>query len=559
MTFFSKQYSNNSIRIERLFMMFSTRIVKFIQFLVLTALISFLSASESMSQEQSFFDSLNIAKEKIYGKMYSEGIALLEKMEKNHPYDENIIRLKALGLYWSKDLAGTMAYLENAIQRLPDSMEIKRDYARILFENGSYSKSRQLLNIYLEHNPEDPESNLMLAKIAFWNGQSPSIALAYLNKILDPYPNNSDALALKQEIELMTSPTIALNTSYISDSQPLEAIISSLKINLYQSALLQPSLLAEVRSYSTDQQTLYVQLSNKTSIIKSGTEIFLNAGLFKASWAETINPLGGINIRQKTFNDLYLSAGAERVFYLFTLASLETEVLPISYSASFGRDMSENWTGQLSFRQDNFSGNNFVRTSSIWFLFPILKQKAVRLDIGYAFMMADSKENRFEVEEPIAGLISQTEIGTVFPGIFNPYFTPQNEYRHSALVKIDVKLSPKLSMSLNNNIGVYATIDNPNFIFFGVDQNQNNGSVSIPGSPMGNPNNPIKSPITSEDQITADDLFKVFVPTRYYPLDIRSRINWNISRKSSFGLEYIYLRTIFFDGHNANATLKFTL
>lgn len=559
MTLFSKQYAINSIGIERTFMMFLTRIVKFIQFLFLIALINFLFASKSMAQEQSFFDSLNIAKEKIYGAKYSEGIAMLEIMEQTHPYDENIIRLKALGLYWSKDLAGTMAYLENAIQRLPSSMEIKRDYARILFENGLYPKSRELLNIYLAQYPEDPESNLMLAKIAYWNGQSPGKAKAYLNNILDIYPDNLDALALKQEIELTTSPTIALNTSYISDSQPLEAIISSLKINLYQSALLQPSLLAEVRSYSPDQQTLYFQLSNKTNIIKSGTEILLNAGLFKASWTETTNPLGGITIRQKTFNNLYLSAGAERGFYLFTLASLETEVLPLSYSASFGRETGESWTGQMSFRQDNFSDDNYVRTSSIWFLFPILKQKAVRLDIGYAFMMADSKENRFEVEEPIVGLISQTEIGTVFPGIFNPYFTPQNEYRHSVLAKIDVILSPKFSMSFNNNIGVNATIDNPNFIFFGVDQNQNNGSGPIPGSPQGNPNNPIKSPITGEDQIKADDLFKVFVPTRYYPLDLRGRINWNISRKTSLGLEYIYLRTIFFDGHNANATLKFTL
>ncbi|WP_228780220.1 tetratricopeptide repeat protein [Aquiflexum lacus] len=523
------------------------------------SLTNFLLASHSLAQEQSFFDSLNIAKEKIYSADYSEGISLLEKMEKGHPNDENIIRLKAQGLYWSKDLEGTIAYLEKAIQRLPESLEIKRDYARILFENGVYPKSRQLLIQYIEQYPKDPESNLLLARMSYWDGQPPSKALAYLNKILDPYPDNLEALALKEEIELTTSPTIALNTSYISDSQPLEAIISSLKINLYQSALLQPSLLAEVRSYTTDQQTLYFQVSNKTNIIKSGTEISLNAGLFRASWTETISPLGGINIRQKTFNDLYLTAAAERGFYLFTLASLETEVLPIGYSASFGRDMSENWTGQVSFRQDNFSNDNYVRTSSAWILFPILKQKAVRLDIGYAFMMADSKENRFEVVEPISGLISQTEIGTVFPGIFNPYFTPQNEYRHSALAKIDVKLSPKFNMSFNNNIGVYAIIDNPNFIFFGVDQDQNNGSVSIPGSPQGNPNNPIQNPTIGENQIMADDLFKVFVPTRYYPLDLRSRINWNISRKTSFALEYIYLRTIFFDGHNANATLKFTL
>lgn len=559
MTLFSKQYSINYIRIDMKFMMLSNKIVKFVQFLFLISLTNFLLASHSLAQEQSFFDSLNIAKEKIYSADYSEGISLLEKMEKGHPNDENIIRLKAQGLYWSKDLEGTIAYLEKAIQRLPESLEIKRDYARILFENGVYPKSRQLLIQYIEQYPKDPESNLLLARIAYWDGQPLSKALAYLNKILDPYPDNLEALALKEEIELTTSPTIALNTSYISDSQPLEAIISSLKINLYQSALLQPSLLAEVRSYTTDQQTLYFQVSNKTNIIKSGTEISLNAGLFRASWTETISPLGGINIRQKTFNDLYLTAAAERGFYLFTLASLETEVLPIGYSASFGRDMSENWTGQVSFRQDNFSNDNYVRTSSAWFLFPILKQKAVRLDIGYAFMMADSKENRFEVVEPISGLISQTEIGTVFPGIFNPYFTPQNEYRHSALAKIDVKLSPKFNMSFNNNIGVYAIIDNPNFIFFGVDQDQNNGSVSIPGSPQGNPNNPIKNPTIGENQITAGDLFKVFVPTRYYPLDLRSRINWNISRKTSFALEYIYLRTIFFDGHNANATLKFTL
>ncbi len=559
MTLFSKQYSINYIRIDMKFVMLSNKIVKFVQFLFLISLTNFLLASHSLAQEQSFFDSLNIAKEKIYSADYSEGISLLEKMEKGHPNDENIIRLKAQGLYWSKDLEGTIAYLEKAIQRLPESLEIKRDYARILFENGVYPKSRQLLIQYIEQYPKDPESNLLLARMSYWDGQPPSKALAYLNKILDPYPDNLEALALKEEIELTTSPTIALNTSYISDSQPLEAIISSLKINLYQSALLQPSLLAEVRSYTTDQQTLYFQVSNKTNIIKSGTEISLNAGLFRASWTETISPLGGINIRQKTFNDLYLTAAAERGFYLFTLASLETEVLPIGYSASFGRDMSENWTGQVSFRQDNFSNDNYVRTSSAWILFPILKQKAVRLDIGYAFMMADSKENRFEVVEPISGLISQTEIGTVFPGIFNPYFTPQNEYRHSALAKIDVKLSPKFNMSFNNNIGVYAIIDNPNFIFFGVDQDQNNGSVSIPGSPQGNPNNPIQNPTIGENQIMADDLFKVFVPTRYYPLDLRSRINWNISRKTSFALEYIYLRTIFFDGHNANATLKFTL
>ncbi|WP_373497461.1 tetratricopeptide repeat protein [Aquiflexum sp.] len=540
-------------------MTFSVRIVKILQFSFLVAFTNLLFTNLSIGQQLSFFDSLDIAKERIYGARYAEGIALLEKMEKSHQDDENIIRLKAQGLYWSKDLERTIAYLEKAIQRLPESLEIKRDYARILFENGSYTKSRQLLNIYLDRYPEDPESNLLLAKMAYWEGQSPSKAKAYLNKILDIYPDNPDALALKEEIDLMTSPSIALNTAYITDSQPLQGIISSLKFNSYQSAFLQPSLLAEARFYSPDQQTSYFQLSNKTHIIKSGTEILLNAGLFRASWATTISPLGGVTIRQKTFYDLYLSAGAERGFYLFTLASLDTEVLPLSYSASFGREISESWTGKLSFRQDNFSDDNYVRTSSVWLLFPILNQISIRLDIGYAFMMAESKENRFELVEPITGLSSQTEIGTVFPGIFNPYFTPQNEFRNSALAKIDIKLSPKFNMSFNNNIGVYAIIDNPNFIFYGVDQDQANGSGPIPGSPFGNPNNPVLPPITGEDQIGADDLFKVFVPTRYYPLDLRSRINWNISKKTSFSLEYIYLRTIFFDGHNANATLKFTL
>jgi tetratricopeptide (TPR) repeat protein len=491
--------------------------------------------SEAIGQTRGFYDSLDIARTLLNQGNIQTALELLETLEKDHPGEENLIRIKGQALYWSKDFEVMRAYFRKSLKTYPNLYWARLDYGRILYEMNEWNESQNILKESLKINPHEPETNQKLAELNYWKGGSPKKSYAYLNEILNPFPDNELANTLKKEIKTGTSPYLGLASGYFSDSQPLQYLNLSATGNFYQSAVFQPGFSAEFRSYSSGIALQIAQASNKFSIPKSNTSLLIRAGLAKSSVWESFAFTYGAEFSQKFPKNLELILSADQEAYFFTLASLADPIIPLTFRTSFGRETGKSWSGKISWQNTFFEDQNTVNTLGAWFLVPILKQAAIRIDFGYSLNFSNSKEVRFSEELPIRNTPKNTEIGAVIPGLYTPYFTPINQQVHGALGKVAINFSENIALSLTGNYGFLAKIENPNMIFF--------GSTDM------NPNAPISN----------KDISLILVETAYTPLDFKAALNWEISSKSAFLLTYVYQETIFFDSHSINLNYNFRI
>ncbi|SDA41825.1 hypothetical protein SAMN03080617_00323 [Algoriphagus alkaliphilus] len=491
--------------------------------------------SVAIGQSQGFYDSLDMARSKLNQGDIRTALELLETLEKAHPGEENLIRVKGQALYWSKDFNAMRAYFRNSLKTYPNLYWARLDYGRILYELNDWNESQEILKESLKINPHEPETNQKLAELNYWKGGSPKKSYDYLDEILIPFPDNELANTLKKEIRTGTSPYLSVGSGYFSDSQPLQFVNLSTTGNFYQSAIFQPGFSAEFRSYSSGIALQIAQATNKFSIPKTNTSLLLRGGMAKSSVWEGFSFTYGAEFRQKIPKNLELSLSADQEAYFFTLASLVDPIIPMSFRTSFGRETGNSWTGKISWQNTIFEDQNTVNTLGAWLLVPILKQAAFRIDFGYSLNFSNSKEVRFSEELPIRNTPKNTEIGAVIPGLYTPYFTPINQQVHGALGKVAINFSENIALSLTGNYGFSAKIDNPNMIFF--------GSTGM------NPNAPISN----------KDISLVLVETSYIPLDFNAVLNWEISPKSALLLTYAYQKTIFFDSNSINLNYNFRI
>jgi len=492
----------------------------------------------AFSQSQGFYDSLNTANELLNERKINEAILILESCEKAHPNNIHVIRLHGKALYWSKDFEATNNYFRASIAGNPQHSILNFDFGKILFELYRLNEANIYLSEYLLTSPENVETRIMLGKIAYWQGKRPKESLAYFDAILKDFPDNQDAIEMIEEVLINTSPYLKISSSRYNDSQPLTYLQANVEMGFFHSAWLQPKLEFQNRDFGEGLNFQHFQLANKVALPKTKTSISMRLGVLKNTWTNQSPYTAGLEIRQKLNRNYEISSSIDRAPYLYTLRSLESNVMPTSYSASIGRDTGSKFKSQMTFLHQQFEDDNYVQWFSLWTLFPVVNTSKFALNIGYAFLAAGSKENRFVMENPEEANLSPIFPGKTYRGVFDPYFTPQNQMSHSALAKIDFELSSTVRVSLNNNFGVYASIDNPDL----VDGRTAGGG---PGNPLFPPANTPPSGIN-----------KVFTSTQFFPLDLKNTIGWEISKKTLVSANYNYFKTIWFDSHTFSMSLK---
>lgn len=511
--------------------------------------LSFNTPSYSQNQEQ--YNYLNKVRELINNQDLPEAIKILKELEKENPRDLDIIQLYSQALYWNQDFDATLALYKKSMKSFPQSAELKLHFGRIHFELNNFFEAKKLLASYIEVQPEDPEAGILLATIAYWEGKPPQVALEFLDEVLEHHPENPEAKALMKEILISTAPNLRLSSSYYSDSQPLQAMINTVEYSNYQSSWLQPSVMFQNRNFKQADPTLLMQLSNKAFFSKTGTELIMRAGLFKDSWHNEFSPTYGFDLRQRLVEKWSLSGGIDRRPYVFTLSSLNQNLMPTTYSAGLGRQ-SDLWSGNISVNHTQFQDDNYVRVGTASLIFAVIKSSSLKVNLGYGYMMADSKESRFRLADPFYAYVHETEIGTQFPGIFDPYFTPQNQSVHSVISDISFNISPKVQVYLYGNIGFKAVIDNPNVIFYG----SSDPNHYIDPAEQADPNN--LAPIEAH-RIHPEDIYRVLFATEYFPMDLKGSLNWNMTKKLNLKTEYAYQRAVFFDSHMVSLGLNWNL
>lgn len=508
------------------------------------------SSAPSYAQNHEQYDYLNKAKELIDNQNFSEGIQILKEHEIENFHDINFIQLYSQALYWNQDFDATLALYKKAMRLYPKSDILQLHFGRILFELNNLQEAKKMLTSYAEFHPDDPEAGVLLATIAYWLGKPPEIALEYLEEILEINPDYPQAKALMQEILASTAPNLRFNTSFYSDSQPLQAMVNTVEYSNYRSSWLQPTVMFQNRNFKQADPTLLIQLANKSFFTKTETELHLRVGLFKDTWHNEFSPTFGFDIRQRIIENWFLSGGIDRRPYVFTLASLNKNLMPTSYNTGLGRQ-GDFWTGNVSFQHTQFEDDNYVRVGTATLLFALVKSKLINFNLGYGFMMADSKENRFRLADPFNAYVHETEIGTQFPGIFDPYFTPQNQRVHSTIADLSIQISPKVQVNLYGNIGIQASIDNPNVVFYG-----SSDPAHYVDHATADPNQIAES---EAYQINPDDIYRILIPTAYFPMDLKGSITWNMTKNLNLKTEYAYQRAVFFDSQMISLGLNWNL
>ncbi len=497
----------------------------------LGCLVFLFSFSQAIAQSQTFYDSLKQADALTNEGNYQAALDILDQLENDHPGNEYVIRLKGKTLYWSNDFDATSAYFEKALDNYPELWPVRLDYGRIAFELGNWKTSETTLKPYLDAFPDDPEANIMMAQLNYWKGGKSDISYQYLNRVLDPYPDNEQALAIREEIKLATSPKLTLNPGFYDDSQPMR--YSSLNANLgfYKSAALQPGISAGISSYASGQTVGSFLLRNTASFPATGTAILFRGGIASSSGHSSPFAIYGAELRQKMAGNLELNLSADKEAYFYTLASLDQTISPFTYKASIGRESGGRLLGKIFYQRSEFDNSNWVQSMGLWALLTAINTPRFGFDLGYSLNLSDSKEVLFSENLPITQTIQNTEIGTVIPGSYSPYFTPIDQTVHGVLGKIRLAFSDRVDLSITGNIGVSAEIQNPNMIYYG---STGNSQANRPISP--------------------DDVYLVLIPTTYSPLDLKTTLSWKSSKKTSISITHQYLSTIFFDSNSLSLT-----
>jgi hypothetical protein len=498
--------------------------------LALLFLLMFLSHQNVSAQSKGYYDSLTLAKQLINEKKIKEANQILEASEKAHPNKVDVIRLRGQALYWSNDFDATLRYFRKSIKNNPTADVLKMDFGRILFEMNQLDEARLVLTDYFKSAPDDVEAQIILGTIAYWQGKRPKKAFRYLYPVLAKYPANQRTADLVNEIHLATSPYIKISPGYYSDSQPLQAFTLLADAGFYQSSLLQPTLQAQqrnlrIRTESVSHHTESLQLGNTFSFLRMKTVAIIKAGVFQRSWTNGVFFTGGLEVNQKLSKTLTLSGSIDRSPYLYTIRSLSNIVTQNNYTTSLGRERKAGWSGKAAYTLQQFNDNNQVKSFSVWFLLPVVKSSSFKFDLGYAFYIADSKRNAYVNDKSLSEITSQYYPGYTITGVYDPYFTPQNQQIHSVLGNLTFIPTRSLKFSIKSSTGLYATVDNPYF-FLNYDKGH---------------------------QLA---LYKGYHPFTYFPFEIRTAVTWALSKKIVLEAEYLYRKTVFFNSNSASAGLK---
>ncbi len=479
------------------------------------------------SQNSSPVDTIEYARSKAFEKDYSVADKLLTEYNRFHK-EVNALRLHAQVLYWMKQFNRSIEVYEKTLSNFPGISVVKLDYGRLLFELGKLKKAQALLNDFITNDSLNVEANIMLSYINMWSGQNKA-AKDRANLILKQYPDNKDAISILNQINIYTTPYISAGTNFQSDDQPLTATGFAVETGVYRSWALSPTLQAQYNDFKIPEgkyQSLWIQAGNKISL-GIGSTLNVAGGLFQHINSGDSYFTGRIGFTQKISRSFSGEAGFEKKPYQYSIASVRTPVLENVLSLAAGFNKSDNWLGKAGFQRQNFEGNNNINTAYLWLLAPLVKQKNFKVQVGYAFSYAHADKNNFVAAAPLSTLINTTPLYGTVSGIFDPYFTPQNQFINLLLASINIGLSKKVQFSSRTNIGVFAQADNP---FLMLEKSTGNQQYYIN---------------------------KGYSTLKYTPIEWVSNLQLNLSPKFSVHLNYTYQKFLFYTNNQGGIQLKY--
>lgn len=451
---------------------------------------------------------LAVSKDYISKKEYNKAVLFLS----NHydKFSENLYInwLYAYALSMDNNNSEANNKFKKAISIDATNKDLQLDYARFLYKIGKINKVETILSNFLDENSKNVEFLMMQANINFWKGDLKN-ARSIITKINKIYPNTNYTKNLESEIESVTATYIKANFEYQTDSQPLDYFASHITIGEYISRYLSPQLEVSRYSFSPENEdALTIQLKNQFYFNKLKLKANVFGGIY-INHSDNSDWIGGLSITKELFKKTSLKVGYAKKNLLGTIASTS---INLTYQSLFGElDYSNKWMVLHSwYDHQMFTDDNKIQSFGVWILSQPIKFKKFNFQIGYSFNYTDSEDTLFFFDNQGVG-------------VYNPYFTPEEQEIHSGIFIVNYKPTKKISLEAKVNYGFVGNIRNP----YPVTTTAN--TIEIGG----------------------------FYDATFTPKEFTGNIKYNFSNNFIANITYIDQETFFYNRKNINFGLNF--
>jgi len=380
------------------------------------------------------------------------------------------------------------------------------------------------LTLYQQFDTTNAEAQIMTAYLNLWNGKV-GLAGKEAGQLLQKYPGNKEATDIINTITSWTVPYIKTGTQFLSDDQPMKGQSYYAEAGVFKSWLFAPTISTAINKYKADDSSFHsswIQLSN-TFQFGTKNKVKLKGGIFGQNSKES-EFTGGAEISRQIASQFSLQASMERRPSQFTISSIKNVVMENVSAIGLGYNRNGKWFGRAAYELFHYEDGNKINVAYLWFTAPVIVRSHFSFSAGYSFQYADALNSNYQSKRSLSDVISAPPYEGL-PGIYTPYFTPENQFAHNALASLKIIPSKKLQFASRVSIGIFAKADNP-YLYL----DKNGGEFFINNG---------------------------FAKTDYMPVSWVNELNLAVSNKLSIAAIYAYDKLLYYKANRGSIELKY--
>jgi hypothetical protein len=384
----------------------------------------------------------------------ASALRLLAAYYAAHPTNPVAARLLGETRYWTKDLAGARAAYERGLSATPADIPLTLAYARLLGETTDRARARALLEPLRRRGSTSGQAEEMLGTFAWWDGDHVTAKRLFVAALaIDP--RREEARRNLRDLLTAAAPWIRVAGEAQHDDQPLDRVAGDFRAGWSPTPLISIGVRAQPMRFRTEGGASHRIVLGEGTVAAYLPALRIEGELAggvvhrdaNAPSAWTGRGVLGLRVTPR----LILRARAERAPYLYTVASLSTEIMTTSVGAT--ADWSRGgWLGQASVQRATFPDDNAVTSTHAWLLAPLAQGAGGSLRIGYSIAAQTSVETRFEPD----GAAVNPRNGAPVSGQYDPYHTPVNLLSHSVIAAVMTRPSARVELRANGAYGISA-------------------------------------------------------------------------------------------------------
>jgi tetratricopeptide (TPR) repeat protein len=410
-------------------------------------------------------DTLALAKKWNESGKFHKASSILSEYYPNHTQDLYAGWLYALSLHQSGKFAKSQKIYEHLTELFPNNYDLRLDRINKLAESGRFNQVLEQIEIEKASFPLSYQQELLntKAKILFWQGDYDK-ALKNVNAYLAVNPNDGGALSLKKRIGLARRAWLNFDYTYFGDDQPMIKNTPSFRYQYYINSNLTAGAYVDMFFYgyeSKSELTNWTKVNATYRLFKSN--VIIKAEIGNIYYSTGNNALTGLlSVTKGIIPRLSVTAYAERAPYLATTFSVDDKVMATQGGISLDWKDDKGFMGRLSYDISLFPEvDNSYYTISGWFVSPSLKIKNLGLRLGYGYNFSTSEENTFVPKHDLDYIESNWTEGYQIEGVYNPFFSPQNQQVHSIIGLVNYNLNSRINLGFDMGYGFVGEADSP--------------------------------------------------------------------------------------------------